>query len=214
MSERRLIISDGGLPALVACAIAAEEAALTPGADAPIVLPVPPAGGREVQDEALRRQCERLRLSLLPAVQPALASSDAEGETRDLLAATYGAARAGAAVVLWPVTAWKGDAIDMDRLAQIADRALLVGRLVALDAGAHGVPSIRVETPLLDLADDQVADLAADLGVPLETVWWWDGGDAEARRERDRWTKVLEHVGWPRARSGVAAGAGSGTGGA
>lgn len=209
MRERRLIISDGGLPALVACAIAAEEAALAEGGDAPIVLPVPPPGGREVQDEALRRQCERLRLSLLPPVLPALASSDAEGETRDLLAATYGAARAGAAVVLWPVTAWKGDAIDMDRLAQIADRALLVGRLVALDASVHGVPSIRVETPLLDLADDQVADLAADLGVPLEAVWWWGGADAEARRERDRWSRALEHVGWPRAKAGIGTGAGA-----
>ncbi|MDX2132529.1 MAG: hypothetical protein SFY69_10815 [Planctomycetota bacterium] len=200
MSERRLILSDGGLPSLVAAALAADEALLAGAGDHPLVVPTPAFPCGEIYADAIRRQCERLRLDLLPPVQPTLASADGEGETRDLLAATYGAARAGASVVVWPVTAWRGEGIDIDRLAQAADRALLVGRLVALDASTHAMPSIRVETPLLDFSDTQIVDLAADLGAPIEAVWWWSAEHAEAAAERARWKRALERVGWPAAR--------------
>ena len=60
--------------------------------------------------------------------------------------------------------------LALDRIAQIADRAVLVARLVAIDADAHGVPSIRIETPYADFTDRQIADLIADMELRAHTA--------------------------------------------
>ena len=91
------------------------------------------------------------------------------------------------------------DSLDLDRIAQAADRALLAGRLAGLDATLHASPGVQVETPLLDLTDGQLADLAMDMDVPLETCWWWGGDtghDAQAHQARARWRSSLAAVGY------------------
>lgn len=203
VGARTVILSDGDLPALVACASAVEVGAgSADGTARPSVLAFPCAAGADaVRAAAIHAQADLLALTLLPALSSPVESADGEGEVRDLLSATYGAARSGIDRVVWPVTGALGDHLDLDRIAAGADRAVLIGRLVALDATRHGVPSIRIETPYLDLTDRQVADLAADLAVPLETVWWWDGDTLPAQRARLRWGEALEAVGWRLSRS-------------
>lgn len=202
MTSRVLVLNDGDIPGLVACAAAAEAAmGVTEVRERPLVLPFPSSIARATaRTAAVQRQAELLTLGLLPAISPAVESADAEAEIRDLVAAAYGAARAGIDTVIWPVSAATGEAFDLDRLGAAADQALLVGRLVALDAARHGVPGIRIETPYLDLTDTQLADLAADLAAPLESVWWWQGWggeDVPAAQARARWAPALERVGWP-----------------
>ncbi|CAG0983387.1 hypothetical protein PHYC_01889 [Phycisphaerales bacterium] len=197
MTGRVLVLSDGDLPSLVACAAAAEAAiGATDAKDRPIVLPFPSSLARHPGRLAsVQRQAELLSLGLLPVLSPAIESSDGEAEIRDLIAAAYGAARSGIDTVVWPASAAAGESFDIDRLAIIADESLLVGRLVALDASRHGVPGIHVETPYLDLTDVQLADLAADLAAPLESLWWWQSDDAQASQARARWAPALERAG-------------------
>ncbi|GJQ29303.1 MAG: hypothetical protein HBSAPP03_11870 [Phycisphaerae bacterium] len=197
MLTRPLILSDGDLPSLVACAAAAEMSlAETDPARRPVVLPFPSALSAD-QCRAVERQAKVLNLSALPPMAPVSTSADGEAEVRDLLSASYGAARAGIDTVTWPLSATRGDSIDVDRAGRIATRAMLVGRLVGLDDTRHGEPAARIETPYLDLSDTQLADLAADLAVPLETVWWWGSQTGDAARARTRWGAALAAVGWP-----------------
>jgi hypothetical protein len=132
---------------------------------------------------------------------PALPLGDrlARLEVHELVHVTGVAASLGYERVLWPASGALGDHIDLDRVASIADRGLLVGRLVALDAREHGVPSIRVETPYADFTDRQVADLTCDMELPIDLCWFWQvEGDAQAERERRRWESALGAVGWSR----------------
>jgi hypothetical protein len=86
-------------------------------------------------------------------------------ETGALLACVLAAAERGIGRVVWPAVAPRG---DVDRLATIHDRALLVGRLVSIDARALGLSEsgVIVETPYASLSDAQLIDLALDMDVP------------------------------------------------
>jgi 7-cyano-7-deazaguanine synthase in queuosine biosynthesis len=72
--------------------------------------------------------------------------------------------------VLWPVHC----GADLEAMDRALARARLVERLVNLDlpAGEEDEPPLRIETPLLDLSDRQIAELAADLDAPLDVCWW------------------------------------------
>lgn len=195
MSTRVLVLSDGDLPSLVAAASVAEQAVgISDPAKRPILLPF---AATPAQTAAVVAQGRALSFSVLPAIPATDLSADGEAQCRDLLAALYGAARAGIDSVLWPVSAAIGERVDVDLASTLADRALLVGRLVALDASRHTRPSVRIETPYVDLTDTQLADLAADMAVPLSTVWWWGGANGDAARARTRWSGALEYAGWP-----------------
>jgi hypothetical protein len=161
--------------------------------------------GLAARVEAVSRQAELLGLEmiegpgLLAAANGLATGVGSAGlrETLELTAACDAAARAGCDVVTWPAHAATGDALDLDRIAAIADRAVLVSRLVAIDSAAHGVPGIRVETPFADFTDRQIADLAAELELPTAACWWHDAAadDVEAQRERRRWMSALAAVG-------------------
>jgi hypothetical protein len=204
MSGKTLILSDAGPASLLACACIRESIALGQVgkglAEAPTdaaVLPFPPV---RPALQAIARQCE---LFTLPVLSPTAAAEPAapspEAESHHLLSATHLAARNGFTTVLWPASAAAGDSLDLDRIAQITDRALLVSRLVAIDADSHGAPSIRIETPYADLTDRQIADLIADMELPIESCWWWgaEAIDALADRESRRWKSALATVGRP-----------------
>jgi len=119
-------------------------------------------------------------------------------ETIGLLNVASAAAAAGFSRVVWPATAGVGEGVDIDRAAAIMDRAMLCGRLVAIDAIHHGCPGIHIETPYADLSDTQMADLALDMAVPLESCWWWggDADDAGANLARARWMPRLMEMGF------------------
>lgn len=79
-----------------------------------------------------------------------------------LLEAVVDAAEAGAGRVVWPIVA----GADLDAMHLASERAQLVSRLAWLDERRLAGLAVAVETPLVDLTAEQVADLARDLDVP------------------------------------------------
>jgi hypothetical protein len=91
-------------------------------------------------------------------------------ETRLLLRAGMVAMQRECGRVVWPVIARDGTARDLDRVGEVTDRAMLVGRLLTLDATAQGLPAMVVETPFADLEAWQLRDLARDVDAPLSLM--------------------------------------------
>ncbi len=194
---RVVVLADGGPVSLVACGVARER-----GGGAILTVAHSAAG---------RAMADRLGLAVLEAAaltdadQAGGLRGDGERESIELLRRVYAAARAGFDEVLWPVSAAEGDALDLDRIAECTDRAVLVSRLVALDVssanGGHGRPGITLRCPYVDLTDRQIADLIVDMDLPVETIWWWGGeagtaaGSGDAKALRDRWMPALERAG-------------------
>jgi len=180
-----MILTDGGLGSLVAVAIA--DAARRDGKYR--LLPaIDPARG-SLQRAAIERQAEVYGAEIAPDFLQAAEAG--LGASQVLLAASQRAVEGGCASLVWPLTAWTQDGFD--RAAIAADRALLVSRLVALDAPQHNQPAFRIETPLIDLTDAQVAELAVDMDVPVQLCWWWNQGEGSA--ESARWLPHLRHAG-------------------
>lgn len=175
-----LVISDGGVPALVSCMLAINPEA--------VVLWTPPVGSagldfpRALIGPAHRRAAERQAdlLGLRGAeLAPDLPWPQNAGPpcAAVLLMATEVAQRLGCSDVIWPVVC----GADLDDLAGSAERARLVSRLTMLPR-VHGLEGVgppdfvRVRTPLADLTAQQVAELALDLDAPTHTCWWRDPG--------------------------------------
>ncbi|MCL4742153.1 MAG: hypothetical protein KJZ54_08115 [Phycisphaerales bacterium] len=196
MVGRSVVLSDGGLASLVAAAAEVEAALATGESSAPMPLLVEWPGVSRAGSAAIRRQGEALGLMVrelpdAPAIEPV-----GGREAAALLQAAYLALALGCGRVVWPVQftqASPGGDCDLEREAIAVDRALLVSRLATLDAGSCGLPEVRIETPLLGMTDHQIAEMALDLGVPVECCEWWDAG---RRAERERWTSALSAAGW------------------
>lgn len=139
------------------------------------------------------------------------APQDGEMESMSLFAAVSLAARKGCSNIIWPVQGFhpledpavheRADdlrGLDLDLIARATDKAVLIGRLVSLDVHEHGQVWVKVETPFVDLKDRQIADLAAEMEVPLHACWWW-GTPVRFEpgvRERARWYRAFEAAGW------------------
>lgn len=162
----------------------------------------------------------------------ALEGSPAErSRSLRLVAAATAAARLGCHRLVWPVQAigrglgevgevragevrgregaWGGggDSLDVERVANLLDVATLVGRLVSIETGCE----VSVETPFVDLTDQQLVELALDMGLDREQCWWAAGRAhlwaddahaalaAEAWHARQRWEGAFARSGWPAA---------------
>lgn len=195
-SERVLVLSDGGLASLVACAAAGQG----DGAGSAEVAPVMwEPGDSAPRLASVARQAElcglplsKIAAGLFPPPQGGAGAL----QSLALVQAALAGAGAGFTTVVWPVHAGPGAEPDLDRVALAIDRALLVSRLVALDADEHGIPAIRVDTPYADFTDRQLAELAIDLDAPVQACWWWGGQGGSAASERQRWTDLLRSFGW------------------
>lgn len=219
-SSRTLVIANGGFLSLLALAMAREAVTAAGGGPRPIAyLPSLAGPTASIKKAAAIRQADLFDAELVEApVASQAASAVGEAQTRLLLAAACAAVARQASMVVWPVRAGAGDEVDVPRASLAADRALLITRLVALDAEEHHVPSIRVEAPFIDLTDRQVADLALDLDLPVRECWWWHDAyierlnrlgpehvradastrpaEAEAWDEFRRWMSALRAAGW------------------
>jgi len=203
MVVRTLVLSDGSLPGLLACAAAREGAtvASAEGSSGEIATPAVfafAAGSAPTASQrgAVMRHAEAYSLEVIgESAAPGMDAAAGEAETLGLMAAAHAGVRRGCLGVTWPATGAAGDSLDLDRIAAITDRAFLVGRLVAMDAAAAGAAGLRLETPYADLTDRQVAELAMDMDVPVAACWWW-GNDRAGAEERARWMRALEAVGW------------------
>lgn len=200
------VLSDGGLQSLVAMVAAREAAVLSqPGGASsggftyPSVVPFPADLWTDAfRLEVITNQCQRLNMSLVPRPEITHVSSAATGpeaEAAALLAAAFAAARSGVSRLIWPVTAGVGEHVDIDRACELHDKAILISRLVALDAANHGQPGFTIETPYADLSDDRLADLALDLSTPTELCWWHGPRAALGASESERWGRALARAG-------------------
>lgn len=219
MPARVLIVTDADVRGLLACAAAAREHGpgqavwLPPGAD-PALL------GTCL--EAVRSQAAHWEHSVIEpkaGLSSAISGPDVAPpghlQSRLLLDAAYLAMSEGIGTVIWAGTsAWHRDNLDLDSLTALHSRALLIERLVALDAAARpaeGGGAVRIEAPYADLSDRQLADLVLDMDLPIWTCWWWSlargprnvpggggagGGTEIARAEYERWDVLLREAGW------------------
>ncbi len=218
-NERCLILSDGGLESAVVAAIAAEHTGRTDAepsmvlaswwgavTDLDLVLPS--------IDRAVSKQSEMYGQQLIAEMTgyPPEQSEDAQTATPGsmqtllLLQAAACAASAGIRKIIWPIRIGGAlhdfdPATDIDALATTIDRAVLAGRLATLDAGASGgldgdaeemAHEMTIETPLIDFSNAQLADLAGDLSVSLDSCWWFHDRQvlASAEIEYQYWTKL------------------------
>ncbi|MBX3363639.1 MAG: hypothetical protein KF866_02630 [Phycisphaeraceae bacterium] len=194
---RSAVLGDGGLAALLACATLAER---TRDARKGLLVFAPGTPEDALRLAACRRQAGHYGLDLI-AIEPLghIGWSVSERCVGSLVHAAHAAARAGASELIWPVQPGSSDGAswpDVDQMAAQVDRALLVERLVSLDAPDHGMHDFRIRTPFLDLSDRQMADLATDMGVDPEMCWWWSDDRDDAVTERKRWFEALRSFGW------------------
>lgn len=214
--DKILVMVDGSLGSLVACSSAREaflawaNAPAREGHDSPASAPKPagpmallcaPDGpSREAKLAAaasIARAC-LLDPVALPGAIETPEMKEGERQSHLLIRALHHAASLGRDTLVWPASfgTSAGSGVDLDALSRAVDRALLVARLVGIDAADHGRSMVRIETPFADFDDRQVAELAADLGVPVRLCWWQSASGAEAERERHRWVSALLSVGW------------------
>lgn len=220
-----LILSDGSLPSLVACAIVAAarrpEQSQAPSHVLPAALPAPsptpapaPAHLSDRQRATALHQAALYGLSPIQAVPPRGTPSaflPGEPDSRLLVDAAYTALHLSCRTLVSPALACEpGRAPDVPSITRLVDRCLLVSRLASLDAPEAGLPEIRVEPLFADLDDDAIADLAMDLDCPVDTCWWFADPAPQAERERSRWLPRLERLGFaPSAAASHARSAGS-----
>lgn len=217
--NRTLVVGDGGLASILACAAAA-DAALLAEPDAgqrqairPILWAPAWAGhAAPARRWAVRRQAEFFEMELVEAPEQAIPSGDAEpqarGDHRDwsadsrlLVSASRTGIDRGCTRVVWPFHSSDAQCPDIDEVSRAVDRALLVSRLVRLDAHLHGIDSFRIDIPMVDFSDRQIADLVIDMDLPVRLCWWWHAemarpGVPDFRREHERWIPILRSVGW------------------
>lgn len=211
-----LIMNNGTMPGLVACWSegVVRPAAVKKGPEqhgAVAWFPTDDRPAREKRRAAVQRQVELCALAGMsersvvkfePSVHATVHEAISSGArtTAMLLSAAVEAAGLGLTRVIWPVHAGAAREVDTDLLADVCDRALLVGQLVGLDRSriAHGPGGgIRIETPYADLTDAQLMDLALDMDTPLHAAWWCLNDDDKACGQCAgcmRWREALVEV--------------------
>lgn len=211
---KRVVLSDGGILGLLAAAIAREAAPAGRKDLTPTLVPWRCEGvAGEYRRKAVQQQAETLRLQLAVKwrpPEPVAGSSTTEisaevQESLGLVAAVHLSAKLKASALVWPVQGvadpdsgstphHPASGLDLDLISKSHDRALLASRLGSLDTESI----IGIELPFLDMTDRQVADLAADMELPLQAVWWWGTPQTFQLgvRERERWFRAFESAGW------------------
>lgn len=207
-----MVVSDGGLVSLIAC-VAAKERVLASTPDASHLLPViwasiTPGPTSRARAHAIEAQATTLGLEVVIPSSDAANTTNSAGEraTRELMDAAFAAVSRGCGSLVLSDRHADGDMVDLSSVAATIDRAMLVSRLVSLDMPTDA-GSFEIESPYVDLSDRQVAELAIDLGAPIQLCWWWhselregkpDAASAIFKREHERWTMVLAQCGWRR----------------
>jgi len=122
-------------------------------------------------------------------IEPAAEGSAGTGLSQLLLASVPIASEHGCDAILLPIrpaSAAPDGSLPVDEIAREVDRAELVSRLAALDTGRP----CSIVTPVVDLTERQVLDLAGDMGVPDEMCWWHGvSGDDAATRFAAAWRR-------------------------
>lgn len=192
--ESVLVISDGGLPGLVACLIGARPSTLTLW-----LPPITESGGAMTRSrqEAVAEQSRHLKAVVAHAEPAIQAAPGLPPNVVVLLLACREAGRRGCDRVVWPTVCGS----DPDRIFAADELAGLIPRLVAVADGAGGPRNVpEIHAPLADLTPRQVADLARDLDAPIDLCWWSHrfgplGPETDATEERWAWEAALRESG-------------------
>lgn len=202
-----LIISDGGLASLIAAwreaievrrrshpsrlpDIRSELRAVIRGAPqaGPAMLCIAAAGSPAAS--AAARQSE---LAGFPMESLGTSSNCVSLNSEALLRAAKLAAERGLSRVVWPIQLGTGGGNLMGHMTTAVERAAQVAQLATLDLPRAGGPgTLSIETPLLDLADAALIELALDLDAPVPrplleqpgfdagvgACWWCEAGQA------------------------------------
>ena len=163
-----LIIMDGGLAGAIACAMECERGLRV------VAWQPPPggglsSGGRPSAEAGRGGALVRQQAELYGAVEVVQGGSGFEGPADAgtlLLEAARAAAARGALRVVWPRAC--GESVD--EMFRVTERADLVARLAGLEGEDGAGAGLRLETPFVDLTQEQLLDLARDLEI-LESVW-------------------------------------------
>lgn len=213
--DRCVIISDSGAESLLACAMASEQQQIS-GAEPSILLPGWWGPTDEMDllitaiDPAIVRQAGVYSLDVYPT-QAVYPPDEIDEDTaprplgvlrsRMLLEAASIAMRSGIKRVVWPLRIMqpaRQEAMSelIDEIANEIDRALLAARLATLDADDSTAVEVVIETPFVDLSNEQAADLALDMALPLESCWFASGKSLPGAREaREFWGAVSARAG-------------------
>jgi hypothetical protein len=188
-----LLIDEGDLPSLAACAVAADPQHLTvwhrAGDD-------PAAGRRRAAAAAHAQAWSVAQLVVGPAGDPGapeLACPERLLTTARLVQASIAACQLGCRRVIWPIACGH----DPDAVVEAVDRAHTVAALIGPDAGREPV---EIDLPLLDLTDVQVLEVADDAGAPLQAFWPCVEGSPEPCTRCEpcrRWRRAFEASGLP-----------------
>lgn len=212
-SEPCLVIADGSLSSLVLCALSGEMARLRRSDEKSLLYPAFWTRGRDQEDvlpavdRATQTHASLYGLELVtdragyPSGDDEMGMDTDSGagthETRLLLDACSIAMSRGIRKVVWGVQIDgedHGGTERIERIARALDRAILVGRLATLDAPSSGAVEVVVETPLADLTDQQVVDLALDLSVAHDSCWWRGVSHPLADEQSRRFEDLLSGV--------------------
>lgn len=161
-----LVILDGDLPSVVGAAIARDELLGAQGHRGTAVI-APGVGAA-----APFRRAAALETAEAFGFQVLLTQRADESQNQILLRTVEVAREQRIGRISWPIHAGGTGVVDLDDAARFVHRALLAARLVQL-AHADGQP-ITIRADLVDLADEQIADLALDVDAPVRLTWWWD----------------------------------------
>ncbi len=182
----------------MALAIEAERAESAPFVIAGNPIEGADAGHAQAARDAVHAQAEIYNAQIIDGAY-LLGGAGSRDQSPALLAAAHIAATVGRRRLVWGVQyPYLGSEPDLDSIATTVDRTLLISRLASLDLWDDPeakVPEVLIETPLVDLSDEQVADLASDMSVPWQTVWWLGAQGENARLARGRWEAVCQHFG-------------------
>lgn len=195
---RTMVLCDADIPGIVAASATREGEPASPEAPWPLLMPFPASDPLATSREpACLRIAELLSFRITPPPAPIPARTVGESECHDLMAAAFIAAALGCDSLIWPAHAGRGDSVDIDRLAQIHDRAALIARIVSLESRGVTGPQLTILTPVADLTDLQLAELAADLAAPVDATWWATRADnsPEVDPAASRWEPLLLDAG-------------------
>ncbi len=202
--EQCLILTDADIESLIATAMASEQQSIN-SLDPSILAPAWWAKNSDeldlvlpVLESAARSQAEIYALHVLPdhAFYPPDSNESAQittsvQQSRILLDAAYLAMQLGLKRVVWPIRIPESHPNRIAAIGEAIDRAMLISRLVSIDANTETAPELLIETPFVDLSDDQIADLAQDIAIPIDTCWWADAGDITIAQQRaEAWKSI------------------------
>ena len=184
--ERCLILTDTDVESLLATAMAAEQQSIS-STDPSQLVPAwwEPYENTELDlvisaiEPALKRHADMYAMPAHPshAYYPPedgqdSAESLAEHQTRILTEAAYLAIHNGLRRVVWPIRVPSSHPDRITAIGNAIDRAMLISRLVSLDATQNSAPEVQIETPFIDLSDAQMHELIRDMALPIDSCWW------------------------------------------